>query len=215
MTIIVQNNYNHHWYTFNAKRVGTQQTLCIVSSNGRGIEICNKKYIFFENWQRVDINCSMDYSSRKFVGASTLRRSRWKWNLRRRSVVPDDSRKMVWKTRRWKEAKRHRPQICCRSVLRSRKKPLDQFSRQVLWHIHAPLGLNTVDVLFDASSDEIDHITFFVFFSTFHLFVIYRWKTESGLVSHVQDNSMDCPCFTTGTTYSTIYPKFVCVHGCE
>lgn len=41
-------------------------------------------------------------------------------------------------------------------------------------HARAALDLNTVDVLFDASSDEIDHIAFFVFFSTFHLFIIYR-----------------------------------------
>ena len=63
------------WRAFNAETVDKR-------SNGRGIEICDKKYIFFEDWQRVDINCSMflNHSSRKFIGASTLQGSRWKWN---------------------------------------------------------------------------------------------------------------------------------------
>lgn len=160
----------------NAERINERS----VSSNGRGIEICNKKYIFFEDWQRVDINWSkiLDHSSGKFIGASTLRGSRWKWNLSKYEEEVSYRRIVErWYGRHVAERRLSaigREFVVDRSCDREKSRYIG--SRQVLWHAHAPLGLNTVDVLFDASSDEIDHIAFFVFFSTFHLFVIYREK---------------------------------------
>lgn len=120
-------------------------------------------------------------NSKKFIGASSPRGGRWKWNRwrRRRRTLE-----------RWygRHVAERRLSATGREFVVDRftmKKSRSISRRLVVTHARAraSLGLNTVDVLFHQrrSSDEIDHSKAHspdaVFFSTFHPTAIYRWKT--------------------------------------